>query len=97
MPTIAGWMLGSGCLCRFFLDNQPDAAFVMSAEDKQKIDQRAQRFGKGSEGNRNFRKKLSINELVKVVVSPTLLASGRVCVRAWLLWWLSHSEWRQPG
>lgn len=70
MPTIAGWMLGSGCLCRFFLDNQPDAAFVMSAEDKQKIDQRAQRFGKGSEGNRNFRKKLSINELVKVVVSP---------------------------
>ena len=62
----------SGYLRRFFLDNQPDGGFVMSVEDKQKIDQRAQRFGKGSEGNRNFRKKLSINELVKVVVRFTL-------------------------
>lgn len=53
--------------CRFFLDAQPQE-FVLSVEDQQRMNQRAQRFSKGVEGNKNFKKKLSINELVKPLV-----------------------------
>lgn len=53
---------------RFFIDNQP--AFEFSAEEKQKMSLRTQRFGRqGAEGNRNVNKKLSIDELLKSVVS----------------------------
>ena len=55
-------------LCRFFIDNKP--AFTLTPEDKQKMSLRTQRFGKrGSDGNKNISKKLSINDLLKSAVS----------------------------
>ena len=53
---------------RFFIDNQP--AFAISAEDQQKMSRRTQRFGRqgAEDGNRNFSKKLSIDELLKSAV-----------------------------
>lgn len=57
---------------RFYIDNQPSAP--ISQEDKAKISSRIDRFGKQgmSEGNMNTRKKLSMDELVKSVVSASL-------------------------
>ena len=53
---------------RFFIDNQP--AFEFTAEEKQKMSLRTQRFGRqGADGNRNINKKVSIDELLKTVVS----------------------------
>ena len=53
---------------RFFIDNKP--AFTLTPEDKQKMSLRTQRFGKrGSDGNKNISKKLSINDLLKSAVS----------------------------
>ena len=60
------------CTClpsRFYIDNQPSAP--LTQEDKARMSNRIDRFGKQgtSEGNMNARKKLSIDELVKSVVS----------------------------
>lgn len=54
---------------RFYIDNQPSAP--LSQEDKARISNRIDRFGKQgkSEGNASTRKKLSMDELVKSVVS----------------------------
>ena len=51
---------------RFFLDR---AGEELSAEDKARRNKRAQRFKSGFEGNRKFKQKVSINEMIKTVVS----------------------------
>jgi len=56
-------------LCRFFIDTQPSPEFAVTPEDQQKIEQRAHRFSRGTEGNRTIRKKLSIDDLIRPVVS----------------------------
>lgn len=55
-------------VCRFFIDNQP--AFTISAEDQQRMSRRTQRFGRqgAADGNKNFSKKLSIDELLRSAV-----------------------------
>lgn len=60
-------------MCRFFIDTRPEPGMsvAVTQQDKAKISQRINRFGKqgASEGNMNYRKKLSVDELVKSVVS----------------------------
>lgn len=60
-------------MCRFFIDTRPEPGMsvAVTQQDKAKISQRINRFGKQgtSEGNMNYRKKLSVDELVKSVVS----------------------------
>ena len=56
-------------LYRYFIDTEPSQDFVVTPEDQQKIDQRAHRFFRGTEGNRTIKKKLSINDLIRPVVS----------------------------
>ena len=52
---------------RFFIDRTGGAN--LSEEDKVRVDQRSVRFAKGVDGNRKFKPKLSIEELLKTVVS----------------------------
>lgn len=47
----------------------------MSQEDKFKVGQRAQRFAKGQEGNKKFKPKLKIGELLKSVVNEVIYLS----------------------
>ena len=49
---------------RFFIDNEPSPGFVMTPEDRQKMNQRSNRFGKDAGAKT---KKLSIDELLKAV------------------------------
>ena len=51
---------------RFFLDRMGEE---LSMEDKARRNERAQRFKPGLEGNRKFKQKVSINEMIKTVVS----------------------------
>jgi len=54
------------CVCRlFFIDKIGEE---MTEQEKQRLDQRAQRFS-AAESNRTFKKKLSVAELVQAVVS----------------------------
>ena len=64
---------------RFFIDNQP--AFTMSAEDKQKMSLRTQRFGRqgAADGNRSYNKKLSIDDLLRSAVRERE-RKGRRCL-----------------
>lgn len=53
---------------RFFIDKNPSEQFVVSEVDRLRISQRAQRFSQGVEGNRKFKQKLSLNDLIKSAV-----------------------------
>ena len=55
--------------CRFFIDRSPGDHFVVSEEDKVRISQRGQRFSQGVDGNRRFKPKLSLDDLIKSAVS----------------------------
>lgn len=46
----------------------------MSEEERVRVGQRAARFAKGFEGNKKFKAKLSIEELLKTVVGVVILA-----------------------
>lgn len=53
-------------VCRlFFIDKMGEE---MTEQEKQRLDQRAQRFS-AADSNRSFKKKLSVAELVQAVVS----------------------------
>lgn len=54
------------CICRFFFIDKTGEE--MTEQEKQRLDQRAQRFA-AADGNRSFKKKLSVAELVQAVVS----------------------------
>lgn len=72
---------------RFFIDTQPSPgmgrgssagmSMPVSQEDKAKINQRIDRFGKQGTSEGKSRKKLSIDEMVKSVVSCSLLFLAR--------------------
>lgn len=51
----------------FFID-KAGAGEQPSVEERQRLDQRAQRFA-SADGNRSFKKRLSVAELVQAVVS----------------------------
>ena len=63
---------------RFFLDRMGEE---LSVEDKARRSQRAQRFKGGLEGNRKYRQKVSINEMIKTVVSPATITCQYTCIR----------------
>ncbi len=51
-----------------------DEVDVASPENQQKFNERAQRFGKqGTDGNKNYKKKISIDELLKKTVVKVFL------------------------
>ena len=53
-------------ICRFFfIDKEGEE---MTEQERQRLNQRAQRFA-GVDGNRSFKKKLSVAELVQAAVS----------------------------
>ena len=43
----------------------------MSTQDRQKLNQRAQRFAKEQVGNKKYKNKISIKEMIQSVVSIT--------------------------
>ena len=58
---------------RFFIDRTGGGGANLPAlteEDKIKVNQRSQRFMKGTEGNRKFKAKVLIEDLLKTVVRP---------------------------
>ena len=57
---------------RFFIDRTGGGANLpaLTEEDKIKVNQRSQRFMKGTEGNRKFKAKVLIEDLLKTVVRP---------------------------
>lgn len=60
---------------RFFIDRTGGAGGganlpALTEEDKIKVNQRSQRFMKGTEGNRKFKAKVLIEDLLKTVVRP---------------------------
>ncbi len=66
------------CISRFFIDNQPDTevgSIEPTAADKARISQRINRFGRqgASEGNKHAKKKVSIDDMLKTVVSGLLM------------------------
>ncbi len=57
---------------RFYIDrtgNGNGTSYVVSDEDKARVNIRSQRFARGSEGNHVFKPKMSIEQLMKTVVS----------------------------
>ena len=75
----AKWVYGCNESClnvnfifRFFIDRTGGGANLptLTEEDKIKVNQRSQRFMKGSEGNRKFKAKVLIEDLLKTVVRP---------------------------
>ena len=58
--------------CRFFIDRTPGEQFAAAAAandvDQVRISQRAHRFSQGVDGNRKFKAKLSLNDLIKSAV-----------------------------
>lgn len=80
-------------MCRFFIDNQPgpgaETFMEPSADTKSKISQRINRFGRQglAEGNKNVRKKISIDDLVKTLVRDFL---SEMCVLGNAVYQLSY-------
>lgn len=44
---------------------------VISTEDEMKLNQRAQRFGREQGGNKKYKNKISIKEMIQTVVGVT--------------------------
>ena len=60
---------GNTSFLRFYIDRSGDDPLAgLSEEDKARVNLRSQRFAKGSEGNRTFKQKMSIQDMIKTVV-----------------------------
>ena len=75
----------SSLVCRFFIDRTPGGGGDMfgspcgvTEEDQARISQRAHRFSQGLDGNRKFKPKLALDDLIKSAV--------RTCVNYVMVW-----------